>query len=167
MTRIFSSKMKAATLGLLCLFCLATSVNAHELWVNALTYEDGLVRSNIGYGHDFPNCESIASDRLHIFEPLRLVTGDGTIALDQVGENYAYQKKIPLKKGSYLVLAAYRPTFWSNGPEGWSQTDRLQRPNATYAEEAIMCGKTVLNVQGAVEEALVPGRSGNAWRSCP
>lgn len=160
MNRMLSSKVKASTLALLCLFCLITSVNAHELWVGTVEYENGMVRGDMGYGHDFPNCEPIAVDRLHIFEPLHLVTADGVVPLDQVGENYAYQKKMSLKKGSYLVLATYRPTFWSNGPDGWAQTDRVQRPDAVYVEEAIMCGKTVLNVQGSVDDTLVTRPAG-------
>lgn len=155
MNRILRSKIKTAAFALVCLLCLITSANSHELWVTAFDYEKGLVRSNIGYGHDFPTCEPIAADRITIFEPLRLVTADQTITLDQVGENYAYQKKMSLKKGNYLVVATYRPTFWSNGPEGWAQTDRLQRPDAISVQESNMFGKAVLNVEGAIDDSLV------------
>ena len=34
--------------------------------------------------------------------------------MTQKGENYAYESKKALKKGSYLVLGDYKPTFWSN-----------------------------------------------------
>ena len=128
---------------------------AHDFWVIASEPENGIFRADIGYSHDFPNAEPIAADRIHIFEPLQLVTPDGSIKLEQVGENYAYQKKINLKKGSYMVVGFYRPTFWANGPEGWSQQDRIQRPDAAYVEEAIMGAKTIVNVQGATDDGLI------------
>jgi len=140
---------------------------AHELWVNALGQQGELFRADIGYGHSFPDAEPIAADRVHIFRPLQLVTPEGKVTLDQVGENYAYQKKIVLKKGSYLVLGFYRPTFWSKGPEGWKQTDRIQRPDATYVEEAIMCAKTICNIQGAAADDLITKPSGQRLEIVP
>jgi uncharacterized GH25 family protein len=137
------------------LFLALPGAYAHNFWVNASDPENGLFRANIGYSHDFPNAEPIAADRIHIFEPLQLVTPDGAIKLEQVGENYAYQKKISLEKGSYMVIGVYRPTFWANGPEGWSQQDRTQRPDAAYVEEAIMGAKTIVNVQGATDDGLI------------
>lgn len=141
-------------------YSILSSAHAHDLWVNASEPENGIFRADIGYSHDFPNAEPIPEDRLHIFEPLVLVTPDGKITLDQVGENYAYQKKDGLKKGSYMVLGFYRPTYWSNGSGGWAQTDRLQRPDAEYVEEAAMFGKTIVNVQGASEDDLISQPAG-------
>jgi uncharacterized GH25 family protein len=138
----------------LCL-SMSPSVYAHELWINAAAPKDGLFRADIGYGHTFPKPEPIAADRIHIFEPLQLVTPEGVTTLDQEGENYAYQKKENLKKGSYMVIGFYKPTFWSNGPDGWAQTDRSQRPDAVYVEEAIMCAKTIVNVQGSTDDNLI------------
>lgn len=142
-----------------CLFSLFFAVvpegHAHDFWVNASTSEDGLFKADIGYGHAFPDPEPIVAERRHLFEPLQLVTPDGPILLDQVGENYAYRKKVNLTKGSYLVLGSYKPTFWSNGSGGWSQTDRTQRPDATYVEEAIMCAKTIVNVQDATDDKAI------------
>jgi uncharacterized GH25 family protein len=123
--------------------------------VNASGFKDGLLKADLGYGHDFPGPEPIAAERLHIFKPLELFTPEKVITLDQVGENYAYQKKAKLKKGSFLVIGTYQPTFWSKGPGGWSQTDRIQRPDATYVEEAIMCAKTIVDVQGAVDADFI------------
>lgn len=137
------------------LFSAIPGAYAHEFWVNASEPRDGLFRADIGYSHAFPIPEPIAADRIHIFEPLELVTRDGRIKLEQVGENYAFQKKVNLKKGSYIVIGYYRPTFWSNGPEGWTQQDRTQRPDAIYVEEAIMCAKTVVNVQGATDDGPI------------
>ncbi len=145
--------------AILCLaaMCLANALpaQAHELWVVAQQPEGDVFKADIGYGHSFPKLEPIAADRIHIFDPLVLATPDGKVTLDQVGENYAYQKKIDLKKGSYLVLGYYKPTFWSNGPEGWAQSDRIQRPDAAYVEEAIMLGKTIANVKGATDDDFI------------
>lgn len=151
----------------LLLFSAVPGAVAHELWVNALGQHGELFQANIGYGHIFPKAEPIPADRVHIFSPLQLVTSSGKITLDQVGENYAYQKKMTLKKGSYLVLGFYRPTFWSKGPEGWAQTDRIQRPDATYVEEAIMCAKTICNIQGAATDDLITQPAGQRLEIVP
>ena len=145
---------------LLSLFCAPMPISAHELWVQQSGYKDGIVRANIGYGHEFPKPESIPADRLHIFTPLKLVTPAGTLEMDQKGENYAFEKKITLKKGSYMVLAFYKPTFWSNGDAGWAQADRIQRPDASYVEEAVMYGKTIVNVDGATDTDLISKPTG-------
>jgi len=149
------------------LFSVVPAAVAHELWVNALGQKGELFRADIGYGHDFPKAEPIAAERVHIFRPLQLMTPDGKVTLNQVGENYAYQKKIALKKESYLVLGFYRPTFWSKGPEGWAQTDRIQRPDATYVEEAIMCAKTICNIQGAATDDLITKPAGQRLEIVP
>ncbi len=156
----FNRKKLICGLAVICVFVvfLISTVSgalAHDFWVNAVGQEDGIFRADIGYGHDFPKAETIAADRAHIFAPLRLVMPDGAVILDQVGENFAYQKKIELQKGSYAVIGDYRPTFWSNGPQGWAQKDRTQRPDATYVEEAIMCAKTIFNVQGAADAGAI------------
>ncbi len=139
----------------LMLFALGSQAFGHELWVNALPPENGLIRADIGYGHDFPTAETIADDRLHIFKPLVLVTPEKQIEMVQSGENYAYQVKMDLKKETCMVLGFYRPTFWSRGESGWAQTDRIQRPDADYVEEAVMYGKTILNINGAADDALI------------
>lgn len=149
------------------IFAVVPMSHAHEFWVVPVSYGDGVLKSNIGYGHSFPNCEPIPADRVHIFAPLQIVTSDGAITLDQVEENYKYQKKMPLKKGSYPVIGTYRPTFWSNGPTGWEQKDRKQRPDAAYVQEAIMCAKAILNVQGAADNEFVTKPSGQRLEIVP
>lgn len=131
------------------------TASAHDFWVSVIKPKDGLVRANIGYGHTFPDINTIADKRVHIFAPLQLVTPDGVTILDQVGENYAYQKKMNLTKGSYIVTGLYQPTFWSNGKDGWAMTNRIQRPDADSAREYSMCAKTILNVQGATDEEFI------------
>jgi uncharacterized GH25 family protein len=134
---------------------LLSPAHAHEFWVNASPPEDGLFRADLGYGHEFPNPESIPEERSHIFKPLVLATPDGEVPMDQVGENYAYQTKHDLQKGTCMVLGYYQPTFWSKGVDGWAQSDRLQRPDADYVEEAVMYAKTIVNIQGAAEDDLI------------
>jgi uncharacterized GH25 family protein len=146
---------------IVCLFFFfSVTTSAHELWVQQSGYKNGIIKANIGYGHEFPNPEPIPADRLHIFTPLALVTPAGTLNMDQSGENYAFEKKISLKKGSYMVLAFYKPTFWSNGDNGWAQTDRIQRPDASYVEEAVMYAKTIVNVDGATDTSLISKPTG-------
>ena len=52
------------------------SAEAHEFWVNA-EYKDGLLKADLGYGHEYPDPEPIAADRTHLFEPLKLITAEG------------------------------------------------------------------------------------------
>ena len=145
------------TILYLVLFLLSTitRAHAHEYWVSALDPKDGIVKALIGYGHKFPQCDPIAEDRLHLFLPLELVTHDGLLPMEQAGENYAYQKRLDIKKRTYMVIGSCEPSFWSKGPGGWKEKDRLQRPDATHVREAIKCAKTILNVQGASNLNLV------------
>lgn len=138
-----------AAMTVVFLFSMAQTVYSHEFWVFPLTYQDGVLKSNIGYGHNFPKCEPISDDRIHIFTPLQVATPEGSVTLDQVGENYAYQKALPLKNGSYPVFGTYKSTFWSKGTTGWAQKDRLERPDAFYVQEAIMYAKSIVNVGAA------------------
>ena len=131
------------------------AAEAHEFWVNA-DYKDGLLKADLGYGHEFPNPEPIPEDRVHLFEiPHHLVTPEGLVELKQAGaDKYHYEAKADLKKGDYLVTGNYKPTFWSKGPEGWKQADKpkykeMTKADATYSEEAAMYAKFVLNVDGA------------------
>lgn len=145
--------MCVATLALV---ALPLQARAHDFWINAVQDSaDAPVQAQIGYGHEFPAAEAIAADRLHIFKPLRLVTPEGTVEMTQKGENYAYEGATALKKGSYLVLGDYSPTFWSKNAEGWKQANRTQMTDATYCEEAVMTGKTILNVDGGMETTLI------------
>ncbi len=141
---------------------------AHDFWVNAS--HDAATQqlsAQIGYGHDFPAAEAIAADRLHIFKPLRLLSSDGSAEMVQKGENYAYQLVKELKKGSYLVLGEYQPTFWSKNAEGWKQQNRTQMADADYCEEAVMNAKTVLNIGGGTENDLITRPAGQILEIVP
>lgn len=130
------------------------SAEAHEFWVNA-EYKDGLLKADLGYGHEYPDPEPIAADRTHLFEPLKLITAEGATEMAQTGaDNFHYEAAADLKKGDYLVIGNYKPTFWAKGAEGWKQADKakykeLTKVDATYAEEAAMYAKLVLNLDGA------------------
>lgn len=134
--------------------CLGAAAEAHEFWVNA-DYKDGLLKADLGYGHAYPKPEPIAENRLHIFAPLKLVTAEGATEMARAGsDNFHYEAKTTLKKGDYLVTGTYKPTFWAKGSEGWKQADKpkykeLTKTDATYAEEAALYAKLVLNVEGA------------------
>lgn len=125
---------------------------AHDFWINASKPSGGVIKAEMGYGHNFPHPEPIAQDRLKLFDALQLITPDGVVKLDQAGENYAFQGKCDLKDGSAMVVGTYLPTFWSKGEGGWSQTDRTQRPDATYCEEVSMHAKTIVGIGGGAED---------------
>ena len=57
-----------------CTLALFLQAMAHDFWVNA---SHDAAKAQIGYGHGFPEPEAIAADRVHIFNPLRLVTPTG------------------------------------------------------------------------------------------
>ena len=127
-------------------------IAAHEVWVDAQhTHAGERLQAAIGYGH-FPKQEKIATDRLHIFAPMQLQGKTGTQTLKQQGENYQYTSVNGLKEGSYLVLATYRPTFWSENASGWKQQSLKQMPDAKYCEQSAMYGKHVLNVGHGVTD---------------
>ena len=134
--------------GLAC----SQGIAAHEVWVDAQhTHAGERLQAAIGYGH-FPKQEKIAADRLHIFAPMQLQGKTGTQILKQQGENYQYTSVNGLKEGSYLVLATYRPTFWSENASGWKQQSLKQMPDAKYCEQSAMYGKHVLNVGHGVTD---------------
>lgn len=149
------SRLSGMCVAALALVALPLQALAHDFWINAAQDGADPVRAQIGYGHGFPAVEAIAADRLHIFKPLRLVTPEGTTEMMQKGENYAYEGVAALKKGSYLVVGDYTPTFWSKNAEGWKQANRTQMTDATYCEEAVMAGKAILNVDGGMDAALI------------
>ena len=108
------NKWLVLLIGLAC----SQGIAAHEVWVDAQhTHAGERLQAAIGYGH-FPKQEKIAADRLHIFAPMQLQGKTGTQILKQQGENYQYTSVNGLKEGSYLVLATYRPTFWSENASG-------------------------------------------------
>lgn len=148
--------MKRLQMLLVLLFGLgAAQAFAHDLWVNAVAAKGGPVQAEMGYGHDFPAPEDIPEDRMSIFEPMQLAAPSGLEDLSPAGKSYAFSGKKALSKGSYLVLATYKPTFWTNGDGGWQRKNRLERPDAKHCEEASMFGKAVLNVDGSRDAEFI------------
>lgn len=132
--------------------------SAHEMWAAAKHAHGGeTLQAAIGYGH-FPKQEPIVAERLAIFKAMQLVGRKGKQTLQQQGENYQYVSQTPLKEGSYLVLAMYQPTFWSENQQGWKQQSLLQMQDAHYCEQSAMYGKAVLNVGHGVTDNEVIGR---------
>ena len=145
----------------------APSAFAHDFWVNAARPENGVLKAEIGYGHGFPKPETIAEERVHLFDSLYLATPEEKVKLVQSGENYAYEGKKELTKGSYMVLGYYHPTFWSNGDDGWAQKDRHQRPDAKYCEEVSMFAKTILNIDGSDDDSFITKPTGQRLEIVP
>ncbi|MDO5640721.1 MAG: DUF4198 domain-containing protein [Neisseria sp.] len=132
-------------------FCLTTALttaHAHEIWLeSAHTHGGEILKAELGYG-DFPELSPIPQDRLPIFSrPVQLVTDKGTENLLQKGRhNYQYQSQKPVSEGSFLLLATYRPTFWSKNRQGWKQVNMTEMPDAEYCEQTRMYAKNIANI---------------------
>ena len=134
------------------LLCTASLAQAHDLWVTApatLSPSETL-KADLSYSHDFPYPDEIPADRLHIFEPLHITSPDGTKKdLVQQGKNYQYVSESQLAKGSYVLTANYRPTFWSEfADDKWAQGDLTKNPSAVACQQAQMFGKSIVVVDG-------------------
>ena len=134
------------------LLCTASLAQAHDLWVTApatLSPSETL-KADLSYSHDFPYPDEIPADRLHIFEPLHITSPDGTKKdLVQQGKNYQYVSESQLAKGSYVITANYRPTFWSEfADDTWAQGDLTKNPTAVACQQAQMFGKSIVVVDG-------------------
>lgn len=134
------------------LLCTASLAQAHDLWVTApatLSPSETL-KADLSYSHDFPYPDEIPADRLHIFEPLHITSPDGTKKdLVQQGKNYQYVSESQLAKGSYVITANYRPTFWLEfADDTWAQGDLTKNPTAVACQQAQMFGKSIVVVDG-------------------
>ena len=155
---------------LISLIGICASAQAHEVWVNApakLASSDTL-RADLAYSHDFPHAEKIADDRLHIFAPLQLTSPDGKHSnMKQQGENYQYTGG-KLKKGSYIISATYKPTFWSKDAAGkWEQKNLAERPEAVSCEQSRMFGKSVLIVDNGEDLSAISRPIGQTLEIVP
>ncbi|XXQ67776.1 DUF4198 domain-containing protein [Neisseriaceae bacterium B1] len=129
---------------------LMTTAQAHDVWVSAPTTlpENTVLKADLSYGHHYPQAETIAADRVHIFKPLSVLDEQNRAQdMKLVGDNYHYASQKPLKAGTYRVAATYQPTFWTENPQGkWQQTNLTQTPDATYCEQTQMFGKAIVQV---------------------
>lgn len=79
------------------------------------------------YGHGFPAPEAIQKERTVLFEPIKVVGNGYEEVLKQKGENYHYEGK-KLAKGTYFVLAKYKPTAWIEKEDGkWEMNKTRKR----------------------------------------
>jgi len=127
---------------------LSVAAHGHEVWGNAAhTHGGEVLKAELGYGH-YPELEPIAADRLSLFpKPLQLLTPQGKIDLVRRGQhNYQFETPRVVADGSYLLLAQYRPTFWSRNAAGWQRQNLTQMKDATYCEQTSMFGKAVVNL---------------------
>lgn len=143
-----------AAASLLALLGVATQAHAHELWV--LGKNGSALQADIHYGHNFSEPELIAPERLSIFEPIKVVGKNYQEVLTQKGENYHYEGK-KLDKGTYLLLAQYKPTTWLTLADGKSAIGKT-RKDAADAKRcllATMTGKSILAVNGGGDDDFV------------
>ncbi|UOO81049.1 DUF4198 domain-containing protein [Uruburuella testudinis] len=140
---------------------LALPAHAHEVWVNAPAHlpAGAVLHADLAYNHDFPNPETIAADREHIFLPLQLTGAHSSRKLTQHGENYHYTSAKPLAQGTYWVSATYRPTFWSKNDKGWQQGSLTDVAGAHYCERSEMFGKSLLVAGGGKADMAVASRA--------
>lgn len=144
---------------LLALSCLAmmmalTGANvasAHEIWATALNPQAGQpLTAVLGYGHQFPDGEDIAAERVPIFYPLEVVTSTGEkLALKPGDKNYLAVTEKPVTDGTYLILTGYKPTFWSFTPGGSVMKPKNEAEGATGCEHYSRAAKGIVNIGGA------------------
>lgn len=139
-------KINVAFLTLL-LGGVLSNVTAHDFWL--VTKNDKKLNVQIGYGHEFPGVESISETRVKLFETPFVLNqrNNEKFKLLQIGENYNFEAKA-LKKGSYMAVGEYKPTFWSKSSDNkWHMnTNKLNGNDIAYCELAKMSAKRVINV---------------------
>jgi uncharacterized GH25 family protein len=147
---------------------VAPRAQAHDLWATAENPTAGQpVVSILGYGHDFPEGEEIAADRLSIFYPLEVTNAQGQkLALKPGDKNYIFVTEEPVKEGTYLLTTGYKPTFWSYSPEGSFMKSKKDTPNATSCEQWTRWAKGVVNVGNASDD-FVTKPIGNSLEFVP
>jgi len=120
---------------------------AHDFWVDG--YNSSVFKAHIGYGHDFPNPEKIAPDRVSIFKPLVIFDKNSKeTLLTNVGENYQYNAKKTLNDGSYILAGTYKATYWTKTKDNkWLMGKTKQDiSNSIYCDKASMFAKSIINI---------------------
>jgi uncharacterized GH25 family protein len=149
-------------------FVLAPQASAHEIWANAENPTAGQpLVAILGYGHDFPNGEEIAAERLPIFFPLEVIDAQGNkLALKAGDKNYISITEEPVKEGTYLLTTGYKPTYWSYTPEGSAMKAKNETPGATSCEQYSRSAKGIVNI-GAATDDFVTKPIGNKLEIVP
>jgi uncharacterized GH25 family protein len=147
---LFQTLCLLATLA----FIAAPQASAHEIWANAQNPAAGQpLVAILGYGHDFPNGEEIAAERVPIFYPMEVLNSKGEkLPLKAGDKNYISITEAPVQDGTYLLVTGYKPTFWSYTPEGSVMKAKNETPGATSCERYSRTAKGIVNIGGAVED---------------
>ena len=146
---------------------MTSSVFGHNLWVKA-SNED-VVKAQMIYGHDFPNPEPIAQERLSLFNPIEIVAEKETLILSQKGEEYNYEGKKPLQEGTYIVKVVYKPTAWIEKADGkWemNKTRKDSKEEVKHCGIYSMFGKSIL-VVGDSDGAFATKSLGKGFEITP
>ncbi|MCI6989521.1 MAG: DUF4198 domain-containing protein [Campylobacter sp.] len=129
----------------------ASAVFGHDLWVLGQNL-DGKFKADMIYGHNFPSPEKIATDRLVLFEPVKIYSQNGAVeVMKQSGENYHYESDKPLNKGTYIIHSYYKPTPWIEKEDGkWdmNKTRKDTNEKVKYCGISTMSGKQILVIDG-------------------
>ncbi|MGR6980493.1 DUF4198 domain-containing protein [Testudinibacter sp. P27/CKL/0425] len=142
--------MKKVMLTALCALSASSLSQAHDLWAYAENAEAGKpLKAVLGYGDNFPLGEKISEKRLHILNPLQLISPQKTETLTQQGENYHYVSPQPLSAGEYKITGTYNPTFWSKNDEGWKMQNMTEVQDAHYCEQSSMYASTYFKLGDA------------------
>jgi uncharacterized GH25 family protein len=147
------------TLKVLCLALFLTVICssvalAHEIWATADNPTAGQpLVAILGYGHNFPEGEVIAEERLPIFFPLEVVNAKGEkLALTPGDTNFKAVTTAPVENGTFLILTGYKPTYWSYTPEGSVMKPKNEATGATSCEQYSRSAKGVVNIGGVAED---------------
>ena len=126
---------------------MGSSAFSHVLWVQASNKDN--IKADLIYGHNFTTPEVISKDRLSLFEPISIIGKNTNIVLSQEGENYHYQSKNKLKKGTYIVKATYKPTSWMETADGKWEMNKTRKDTKKEVKSCgiySMSGKSILVV---------------------
>ncbi|PID43659.1 MAG: hypothetical protein CSA52_02835 [Gammaproteobacteria bacterium] len=111
------AKQKVTSFVTAAAFCLlGTSALAHQLWV--IGKNDGVLKADTLYGHNFPVLEEIDESRLVLFEPVQVYGENYHEVLTQKGPNYHFETRKALPNGTYILENYYKPTAWSEKADG-------------------------------------------------
>ena len=137
-----------------------SAASAHSLWT--LGENKDVFEADLIYGHHFPAPEKIAEERLVLFEPLQVLSENGKITLQQKGENYHYVHTQKLGKGTHILLATYKPTYWTEKDDGkWEMgKTRADYPTAKSCGLYAMQGKSFVIIDDSGEFAVKPTGDG-------
>lgn len=124
----------------------SAQVQAHDLWV--VGENKDVLKTDIVYGHGFPAPEAIQKERTVLFEPIKVVGNGYEEVLKQKGENYHYEGK-KLAKGTYFVLAKYKPTAWIEKEDGKWEMNKTRKDTSEavkYCGISTMAAKSIMVV---------------------